>query len=168
MSRTPDRRWDDIQRGRDPDSLSWERVRDEEFQRTQRKSEQEIDRWRLDIERDRIVQDTIDANPLSPPMSPRDDVLQCRRDILSRIKFCGWLDASLTEDWTSRLANLTDAGWQDELAELRRNVAREAADWRRANANNLWRREQYGDFLRELGTSLERLELKCRNLADGV
>jgi hypothetical protein len=60
-------------------------------------------------------------------------------------------------DWR----NLTDAGWQNELAELRRDVVREAEDWRRANANDLWRREQYGAFLRDLGTSLERLELKC-------
>ena len=85
MSGTPDWRWDEIQRGRDPDSLYWERVRDEEFQRTQRKSEQEIDRWKLDIERDRIVQDTADANPVPRPVSPREDILQCRRDILDRI-----------------------------------------------------------------------------------
>lgn len=39
--------------------------------------------------------------------------------------------------------------------------------WRRANANHLWRREQYGDFLRDLGIRLERLKVKCRNLADG-
>jgi hypothetical protein len=71
MSGIPDRRWDDIQRGRDPDSLSWERERDEDFQRTQWKIEQEIDRWKLDLERNRIVQDTADANPVSPP---------CRRE----------------------------------------------------------------------------------------
>jgi hypothetical protein len=64
-------------------------------------------------------------------------------------------------------ANLTDASWQDGLAELRRDVVREAEDWRRNNANNLWRREQHGDFMCDLDTSLERLELKCKNLADG-
>jgi hypothetical protein len=50
---------------------------------------------------------------------------------------------------------------------LRRDVVREAEDWRRANANNLWRREQYGDFLGDLGVRLERLEFKCRTFADG-
>jgi hypothetical protein len=167
MSGIPDRRWDDIQSGRDPDSLYWERVRDEEFQRAQRKSEPEIDRRRLDIERDRIAQDTADANPVPRPVPPREAIPQCRRDILNRMKFCVWVKASLKEDWASRLANQTDAGWQNELAELRRDVVREAEDWRRANANNLWRREQYGDFLGDLGVRLERLEFKCRTFADG-
>jgi hypothetical protein len=122
----------------------------------------------LDIERDCIVQDTADPNPASRPVSPRDDILRCRRGILRRINCCVWLDAPLKEDWASGVTNLTDAGWQNELAELRRDVVREAGDWRRANASNLWRREQYGDFLRGLGSSLERLELKCRNLLEQV
>jgi hypothetical protein len=37
MSGIPDRRWDDIQRGRDPDSLAWERARDEDLRRAQRR-----------------------------------------------------------------------------------------------------------------------------------
>jgi hypothetical protein len=167
MSGTPDWRWDDIRRGRDPDSLCWERMRDEDFQRTQRKSQQEMDRCKLDIRRDRVVQDATDANPVPCPVSPREAILQCRREILDRIAGCVWLAAYLKEDWASRLASLTDAAWHSELAELRRDVVREAEDWRRTNANNLWRREQYGDFLRDLGTSLERLELKCRKLVDG-
>jgi hypothetical protein len=115
MSGTPDWRWDDIQRGRDPDSLYWEGVRDEEFQREQRKSEQEFDRRRLDIERDRIVQDTDAATQAPRPVSLREDILRCRRDILGRIGCCVWLAAPLKEDWASRLANLTDAAWHSEL-----------------------------------------------------
>jgi hypothetical protein len=167
MSGTPDWRWDDIPRGRDPDSLYWERVREEEFQRPQRKSEQELDRRRLDIRRDYSLQDTADASPAPRPLSPREAILQCRRDILDRLNCCVWLEAHLKEDWASRLANLTDADWHNELGELRQDVVREAEDWRRTNANNLWRREQYGDFLRDLGTSLECLELKRRKLVDG-
>jgi len=146
MSGIPDRRWH------------------EAFERTQRESEREIDQWKLDVERDRSLQQT-DVPPSAPrPLSPHQDIRLCRRDILDRIEFCVWLERYLKDDWRSRLANLTDAGWQEELAELRRDVAREAEAWRRANANNLWRREQYGDFLRDLGSRLEGLDLKCANL----
>lgn len=86
----------------DPDNLYWERVRDDNFQRAQRKIEQEIDRRKLDLEQDRIVQDTAEANPVSP----RETILQCRRDILNQIKFYVWLDASLKEDWTSQTGEL--------------------------------------------------------------
>jgi hypothetical protein len=47
-------------------------------------------------------------------------------------------------------------------------VAREAEAWRRANANNLWRREQYGAFLHDLGTRLEGLDLKCKIVLGGA
>ena len=167
LSGTPDRRWDDIQRGRDPDSLYWERVREEAFERTQREARREMDQWELDIRRNQSIQDGASPVSTSPTASPRDDILQCRKDILDRLRFSVWLDAHLKEDWISRLANLTNAGWDKELAELRRDVAREAEGWRRANANNPWRREQYGAFLRDLGHSLELLELRCRNLSDG-
>jgi hypothetical protein len=164
MSGIPDWQWDEIQRGRDPDSLSRERARDEGFERTQRESEREIDRWKLDVERDRGLQQTAASSTSPRIVSPREDIRLCRRDILDSIQFCVWLDRNLKDDWRSRLANLTDAGWQEELAELRRDVARETEAWRRANANSLWRREQYGDFLRDLGVRLEHLELKCTNV----
>jgi hypothetical protein len=168
MSGIPDWRWDEIQRGRDPDSLSWEQARDEAFQRTQREFEHDLDRWKSDIERDLVLSETAAGSPAPRPVSPHEDILLCRRDIPDRIKFCVWLDRYLKEDWQSRLANLTDTGWQEELAELRRKVAREADAWRRANANNLWRREQYGAFLHDLGTRLEDLDLKCTNLLGGA
>ena len=122
MGGIPDRRWDDIQRGRDPDSLYWERAREEAFERTQREAQREMDQWELDIRRNRSIQSA--ANPVS--VSPRDDILQCRKDILDRLRFSVWLDAHLREDWISRLANLTDAGWHKELTELRQDVVREA------------------------------------------
>jgi hypothetical protein len=167
VSRTPDSRWDDIQRGRDPDSLYWKGVRDEDFLRTQRKLRHELDQWELDIRRrNRSIQDTADPVPASPPVSPREDILQYRRDILDQMRFNVWLGPHLQEDWISRLGNLTNESWDSELAELRRDVVREEEGWRRANANNPWRREQYGAFLRDLGYSLELLEFKCRDLAD--
>jgi len=134
MSGIPDWQWDEIQRGRDPDSLSRERARDEGFERTQRESEREIDRWKLDVERDRGLQQTAASSTSPRIVSPREDIRLCRRDILDSIQFCVWLDRNLKDDWRSRLANLTDAGWQEELAELRRDVARETEAWRRANA----------------------------------
>jgi hypothetical protein len=168
MSGIPDWRWDEIQRGRDPDSLSWEQARDEAFQRTQRESGHELDRRKLDAERDRSIGRTDVPSPAPRPLSPREEILLCRRDILDLIELCVWLDRDLKEDWRSRLANLTDGGWQEELAELRRDVAREAEAWRRANANNLWRREQYGAFLHDLGTRLEGLDLKCKIVLGGA
>jgi hypothetical protein len=166
MSRTPDSRWDDIQRGRDPDSLYWERAREEAFQHTQREFRHEMDQRELDIRRrDRSIQDTADPASASPTGSPRKEILQCRKDILDRMRFSVRLDAHLSKDWISRLANLTDVSWEKELPELRRDVVREEEGWQRVNANNPWRREQYGVFLRNLSASLDLLELKCRTLA---
>jgi hypothetical protein len=53
MSGIPDRLWDDIQRGRDPDSLYWERAREDAFQRTQREAELDMEQWESDIRRRR-------------------------------------------------------------------------------------------------------------------
>jgi hypothetical protein len=42
---------------------------------------------------------------------------------------------------------------------------REEESWRRANADNLFRRERYRAYLRDLRRRFEDLELKCRNFS---
>jgi hypothetical protein len=168
MSGIPDRLWDDIQRGRDPDSLYWEQAREDALQRTQREAEFDMEQWESDIhQRNRSTEDIAQPVPESPAVSAREDIQQCRRDLLDQVRVSVWLDPNLGKDWVSRLANLTDVGWERELSELRRDVVREEESWRRANADNPFPREQYGDYLRDLRGHLEDLELKCRNFSQG-
>jgi hypothetical protein len=168
MSGIPDRLWDDIQRGRDPDSLYRDSLREDAFKRTQREAELEMEQWESDIRRrNQSTEDVADPVPAPPAVSAREEILECRRELLNQMRSSVWLDANLREDWISRLANLTDASWETELSELRRDVVREEESWRRANADNPFRREQYGASLRDLRSSLERLELKCRNFPQG-
>jgi len=164
MSGIPDRLWDDILRGRDPDSLYWERAREDAFQRTQREAEFDMEQWESDIHRrNRSTEDIAHPVPESPAVSAREGIQQCRRDLLGQMSFSGWLDPNLRKDWILRLANLTDVGWERELSELRQDVVREEERWWLANADNPFRREQYGVYLRDLRRCLEELELKCRN-----
>jgi hypothetical protein len=44
---------------------------------------------------------------------------------------------------------------------------RQEESWRRANADNLFRRERYRAYLHDLCSRLEDLELKCRNFSQG-
>ena len=73
MNGIPGWRRDEIQRGRDPDSLSRERARDEAFQRTQRAFGHELEYWKLDTERDRRSFETADGSREPPPVTLHED-----------------------------------------------------------------------------------------------
>jgi hypothetical protein len=109
------------------------------------------------------------AAPKQPALTLRDEILQEQRAVLRDLRYSDHtgLDPLLREKWMSLLANLTDSGWKEALAELRREVASEQASRQRANANNLFRRWRVDEFLHLLDTSLERLESKCMRWSEG-